>query len=420
MLTFNYRYRIYPDAIQTETLLEWLEICRGSYNYALREIKDWLGSRKSPINACSIVSEYVIKADCPFPNEVNQLNALPKAKKKFERLKQPPSQVLQQTIKQLHRAWKFFLERGFGFPRFKKVGQFKSLLFPQFNSNPLTGEQIKLPKLGSVLINQHRPLPEGFVVKQVRILRRADLWYAVVTVSSDVNVAQPLPHGHAIGVDVGLEKFLATSDGLKIKPPKFFKKLQSKLALLQRRLSRKTLGSKNYLLALNQVARLHHHIDCTRKNFHYHVAHWLCDQGGMIFVEDLDYRVCAKGMFGKQMLDAGFGQFRELLKYVCFKRGVYLALVDARGTSRECPNCKREWSNDLSIRWHCCDRCGYASDRDVASGEVIRHRGLEEISTQGLTGERKLPGAIELPGANSLGKWCNPFKRNNQECPIVS
>ncbi len=97
-----------------------------------------------------------------------------------------------------------------------------------------------------------------------------------------------------------------------------------------------------------------------------------------------------------------------------------MALVDARGTSRECPNCKREWRNDLSIRWHCCERCGYASDRDVASGEVIRDRGLEEISTQGLTGERKLPGAIELPGANSLGKWCNPFKRNNQECPIVS
>jgi putative transposase len=67
-----------------------------------------------------------------------------------------------------------YLSRGFGFPRFKKVGQFKSLLFPQFKENPVTDLHIKLPKLGAIPINLHRPIPSGFTVKQVRIIRKAD------------------------------------------------------------------------------------------------------------------------------------------------------------------------------------------------------------------------------------------------------
>jgi len=167
MLTFNYQYRIYPDRSQEKKLLEIMEVCRSAYNYALREIKDWCNSRKCSIDRCSLVSEYIIPADAKFPSELNQLNQLPKAKKEFPRLKadatdlevsskshahqvEVPSQVLQQTIKQLHRAWDFFRARGYGFPRFKKRGQFKSILFPQFKENPIIGWQINLPKIGKV------------------------------------------------------------------------------------------------------------------------------------------------------------------------------------------------------------------------------------------------------------------------------
>ena len=94
MLTFNYQYRIYPTTAQEGILIEWLDICRHAYNYGLREIKDWIGSRKSPIDRCSLISEYIIPADVKFPNEVNQLNALPKAKKEFPRLGEVPSQAI--------------------------------------------------------------------------------------------------------------------------------------------------------------------------------------------------------------------------------------------------------------------------------------------------------------------------------------
>ena len=386
MLTFNYQYRIYPDQSQEKRLIEIVEVCRSAYNFALRQIKDWCNSRKCLIDRCSLVSEYIIPADARFPSELSQLNQLPKAKKEFPNLKQVPSQVLQQTIKQLHRAWDFFRKRGYGFPRFKKFGQFKSILFPQFKENPITGEQIYLPKIGKVRINVHRPIPEGFQVKQIRVIRKADRWYVSVCIQLDVEVPDPPPHGHALGVDIGLEKFLATSDGVLVKPPKFFKKMQSKLSLLQRRLSRKQKRSKNYEKQRIKVARMHHKISNTRKDFHYKQAHALCDQGNMLFMEDLDYRITAKGMLGKEMLDGGFGQFRTITQQVCWKRGKYFSVVDARGSSQTCPNCGVHVKKDLSVRVHKCPECNYEADRDVAAAQVLKNRGIEKISTAGLVG----------------------------------
>ncbi len=364
MLTLTHSYRIYPDVIQEQTLIEWMEICREAFNYALREIKDWCDSRKCLVDRCSLEKEYILSADLKFPSEVYQLNNLPKAKKEFPRLSEVPSQVLQQAVKQLHRGWEYFQERGFGFPRFKKYGQFKSLLFPQFKENPVTNLHIKLPKIGAIPINLHRPIPNGFVLKQVRIIRKADRWYACVNIQCDVSISDPTPHGHPIGVDIGLSKFLATSDGVFVKPPKFFKTLQSQLLakrarvfarqFLQRRLSRKQKRSKNYEKQRIKVARLHHQIDNTRSDFHFKQAHALCDAGDMVFLEDLDYARLAKGMFGKHMLDAAFGQFRTIVKYVCWKRGKFFGEIDARGTSQECPECGGEVKKDLSVRVHHC------------------------------------------------------------------
>jgi putative transposase len=419
MLTITHRYRIYPDTPQKQILIEWMDICRNAYNYALREIKDWCDSRKCLVDRCSLEKEYILSPELKFPGEIQQLNNLPKAKKEFTRLGEVPSQVLQQAIKQLHVGWKYFKERGFGFPRFKKFGQFKSLLFPQFKENPVTNLHIKLPKIGAIPINLHRPIPAGFVVKQVRILRKADRWYASISLQCDVSVPDPLPHGHPIGVDIGLEKFLATSDGVLVKPPKFFKQLQSKLKLLQCRLSRKKKGSNNYEKQRLKVARLHHQIDNTRKDFHYKQAHALCDAGDMVFMEDLDYRTSAKGMFGKHMLDAAFGQFRSIVKYVCWKRGKFFSEVDARGTSQLCPECGGEVKKDLSVRVHDCPHCGYKTDRDVAAGQNIRNRGIKLISTVGQTG-KETACADDLPGTSvsSSRQVSKPRKRTTRKSAV--
>ena len=136
----------------------------------------------------------------------------------------------------------------------------------------------------------------------------------------------------------------------------------------------------------------------------------------MVFFEDLDYRILAKGMLGKSMLDAGFGQFRNIVKYECLKRDKFFCEVNARGTSQECPECAAEVKKDLSVRVHLCPNCNYTTDRDVASGQVIRNRGITLISTGGQSGTETVC-AVDLPGSEvtqvrQLGS--NP-KGNNQK-----
>jgi putative transposase len=90
------------------------------------------------------------------------------------------------------------MERGFGFPRFKKTGQYRSFVFPAVQIQSLDGFQIKLPKIGAMPINLHRPIPEGFVVKQVRVISKASGWYAQLILQSDVSVPDVMPHGNSL------------------------------------------------------------------------------------------------------------------------------------------------------------------------------------------------------------------------------
>lgn len=380
MLTLTYRYRIYPDLQQQLQMIAWLESCRKVYNYALRERKDWINSRKCSVNACSLQSEYIIPADTPYPDYYRQKKALTEAKKTNPGLKAVHSQVLQDVIGRVDAAFAAMKQRGHGFPRFKKFGQFKSFLFPQINNDTIAGNEIKLPKIGKVTINLHRPIPEGFKLKTARIIRKASGWYIAIAVQMDVSIPDSVPHGHALGIDVGLEYFLSTSDGEQVKRPRFFNQLQRKLELLQRRLRNKQKGSSNRRKLNQKIGRLHEQIADCRRDFHFKLVHHLCDTAEMIFVEALDFRIMAKGMLGKHTLDGGLGQFvNQILPWVCWKREVYYGKVDPNGTSQECPDCGTVVKKDLSVRVHHCSECGSTKPRDVASGQVIRNRGISAV-----------------------------------------
>ncbi|KPQ33327.1 MAG: transposase, partial [Phormidesmis priestleyi Ana] len=309
MFTMNYQYRIYPSIEQETRMDSWLEMLRGVFNYALRERKDWIQSRKCAINACSLSGEYIVAADTPYPDYYKQQNALTAAKKALPQLKDIQSQVIQEPLRRVDAAFVARKERGHGFPRFKKFGQYRSFLFPQFKENPVVGSQIKLPKLGLMSIVLHRPIPDGFAVKTVRIIRKPSGWYATLCIQADVSIPDVAPHGRSLGIDVGLEYFLSTSDGLQVERPRFFGKLQRKLELLQRRLKNKQPRSNNLAKLRKKIGRVHEQIAAARLDWQFKLAHRLCDNAQSIFVEDLDFRIMAKGFLGKHTLDAGLGQF---------------------------------------------------------------------------------------------------------------
>ncbi|MBV8884309.1 MAG: transposase [Chroococcidiopsidaceae cyanobacterium CP_BM_RX_35] len=400
MLTLNHTYRIYPTLDQQAQMLEWLETCRRLYNRCLRDLKDWISSRKCSIDFCSLDREYILSPDIPFPNYLEQKRQLTQWKKTNQYLKKVYSQVTQDVVKRMHNTWETFKQRGYGFPRFKKFGQYRSLYYPQFKANPITGCHIKLPMIGNIPINQHRPIPDGFKVKGVRVVSRArnTQWYVVVTIQCDVSTPDTKPFGRAIGIDIGLENFLTTSDNFTVEPARFFRDLQSRLRVLQRRASRKQKRSKNREKSQVKVARLHHEISNIRKNFHASVAHQLCDQADTIFVEDIDFRVSSKGFLGKHMLDGAFGQFRTLLQWVCWKRGKYFGEVDHKFTSQICPSCgSHTGKKELSNREHHCPECGYQTTRDHAAAQVIKLRGESNIVPMD-GGEGKLSADCVLTG----------------------
>lgn len=394
MFYLTYEFKLKPSVNQVSLFENWLEQCRRIYNYALAERKAWYQSRSCQINACSLHSEYIIPADAPRPTYASQCKSLTVAKETIPALKEVQSQVLQQTLKRLEQAFVSMWEKNLGFPRFKKPGRMKSFVFPQLGKAPLKNGAINLtavcgknqsphiylPKIGWVRFRQSREVPDDANVKQARIVKRASGWYVMLTLQWDVAVPQSIPGGEPVGVDVGLLNFIATSNGLTLPRPKFFVDLQRKLRLLQQTVSRKKIGSKNWHKAQQKVAKLHEHIRNTRKNYHWQVAHSLCNQAGMIFVEDLNCKALAGGMLAKHCLDAAWGQFFNIIKQCCFKRGVFFLEVDSRKTSQICPNCGVETGKkDLSERVHQCNSCGYQSDRDVAAAQVVLNRGLAAV-----------------------------------------
>jgi len=101
----------------------------------------------------------------------------------------------------------------------------------------------------------------------------------------------------------------------------------------------------------------------------------------MIFVEDINFISWSKGLFCKQSLDMGLGNFFTILEYVCSQTDTYFAKVDKNYTSQICPNCNTNTGKkELSERVHHCNECGFECDRDIAASMVIRDRGLNLIA----------------------------------------
>ncbi len=328
MLTLSYEFKLKPTQEQVQEIEHILAVCRQVWNHALRSRKDWIKSRKSPVNACSLVSEYIMSPNKPYPNYAKQCKALTEAKQDFPELRTVNAQVLQQVLRRLETAFLDMQRKQMGFPRFKNRYRMRSFVFPQMLKNCLDRNKIKLP----------------------------------------------------LGIDLNLANFLATSNGEIIARPRFLSLLSRKIKLLQRRLKHKKKNSNNRRKLSQKIARLHQRVSEIRKDWHYKLAHHLCDSAGMIFAEDINFKAWAKGMLRKHTLDAGFGQFLSILQWVAWRKGVFFAKVNKDYTSQQCPECgTHTGKKELDERVHSCPVCGYTCNRDVAAAQVVRNRGVSAV-----------------------------------------
>ncbi|NEN94198.1 MAG: transposase [Moorea sp. SIO3I7] len=393
-MILTYCYRIKPSPEQIVTMERWLELLRRHWNYALGQRLDWLRRTRCPIDRCSVSYEPI--GEIPeLVNYYTQQAALKETKRLFPEYKKIYAETQQVNLQRLNKAWDKWLKpdangkRG-GRPRFKKPGKLRSFVFPRINS-PKAGAHLvdgvlKLSRIGSIPVVMHRPLPVseacpkgvGFTLKQCTVVKKADGWYCCISMKDDT-VPEILPVDSiksAVGIDVGLEKFLVTSDGEAVPIPQFYRKAQGKLAEAQKVMSRRVKGSKNWKKAKHKVALMHLHLTRCRKEFHYQVAHWLCSKYDLIAHENLNIKGLARTRLAKSVNDAAWGAFLEILQTVAVKRGLLVQEVNPRGTSIECFNCGSRVEKSLSDRVHCCPSCNVKVDRDWNSGINILNRGL--------------------------------------------
>ncbi|AFZ54665.1 transposase [Cyanobacterium aponinum UTEX 3221] len=381
MLNLSYEYKLKPSKFQIEQIEHTLDVCRSIWNFALLERIDWMRSRKSPVNACSIQQEYILSPETKYPNYNEQAKSLTLARKQNKKIADVNAQVEQQVLRTLERAFADREKKNLGFPRFKNLNRMRSFVFPQMLKNCIKGNQIKLPQLGWVKFRQSRPIPDGFLVKQARIVRKATGYFVILSLQSDVDIPQPIPHGHPKGLDIGFICAVVTSDNESIPRPRFLNKYLRELKRLQRMLKKKQKGSCGWKKLQKRIARLHFKTTSHRKDYHFKLSHHLVKDAGMIFVEDINFRMWQRSFLSKSSADFGFGQFIDILEWVCFRTDTYLCKVDHRYTSQGCPECgARTGKKDLKERVHQCPECGYITGRDHASALVIRNRGLDLVA----------------------------------------
>jgi len=190
----------------------------------------------------------------------------------------------------------------------------------------------------------------------------------------DISLVEPKT---AIGVDVGLKSLVALSTGDTIQYPRYYVQTQQKLAVAQRNLSRKKMGSANRRKAKAKVAKISNDIQNHRDEFLHQVSNKLLDSADLIVFENLNiYGMLKNHHLAKHIQDHAWGKLIQFTQSKAAKAGKIVELVDARYTSQKCSQCGIIVPKTLAERVHLCPNCGLEMDRDINASLNILTLGL--------------------------------------------
>lgn len=353
----TYKYRIYPNSGQRDAIDQHLVAACRLYNAALEH-------RISTYKACG--------RQISFYDQAAELKDI-RSDGTCGVINQSACQAVLRKVDKTFKAFFSRMRRGQkgGFPRFKPSKRYRSIEFPTYgNGCKLKGSKVYLQGIGDVNVRLHRPV-EG-KIKTVTITRKNGKYY--VCFCCDVPTNIPLiGRGNSVGIDMGLESFLITSDGEFVDNPRYLKQAQRKLRVLQRAVSRKKKGSTCRKKAVTLLSKHHEHIHNQRMDFAHKLSTRIVDENTDIYIEDLNIKGLASGMLAKSVNDASWGMFFNFLSYKAENAGKRLIKVDPRGTSQRCHNCGNTVAKGLAVRKHVCTECGISCHRDLNSAlEILR------------------------------------------------
>ena len=385
MQTLCLKYRVFPSRGQVERqerkLSDTLETCRLVYN--------------------SLVNDRVFQYETArvAVSRYEQQKMFPKWSKDFPEVKAVHSQVLQNVAVRVDLAFRAFFQRVKegktpGFPRLKGPGRYDSITYPQ--SGFKVGESsvwLSLQgKQTQVKARLHRPVVGK--VKTCCVHRIGSKWFVCFSVEQEDSPLPPSPD--SVGLDAGLNSFLALSDGTFIDNPRFFRKDEKALAKAGRRQAKTEKRSPSRKRANKVLARIHERIRNRRHDFLHQKARRLVNRYGVIAVEKL----CVKGMMqnhclAKSVSDASWSVFRSVLTQKAESAAREVVAVNPAHTSQDCHACGYRARKKLSERWHFCPMCTASLDRDTNAAINILSLALRGTSHAGITACQGTP--VEAP-----------------------
>jgi putative transposase len=357
----TYKFRLLTRKGQRRRLCEALEHTRELYNAALQERIDCYrktgGSRGYVAQTLSLTELRADPAFAIFPASLQYW----------------PLRKLDQAFAAFFRRLKAGEKPGF--PRFKGADWFNSF---GLSKRPGDGWSIRDGRLYikgigriRIRIHMHRPMPSEPICCTVK--RDSKGW--VVCLACEVACEPLAATGADIGIDVGLSSLAALSTGETVPNPRPARRAQAELRRRQRALARCKLGSRNRRKAKSRVVRLYERIVNTRRTGLHTLAARIIRDHDLIAIEDLNVKGLARSRLARDVNDAGWATFAQLLSEKAERAGRTLVRVDCRHTSQTCPECGAIKPKDLKERVHSCP-CGCVLDRDVAAARVILHRAV--------------------------------------------
>lgn len=366
-----HNFRIYPNKQQSATLDLTLETCRRLWNTALED-------RKVNWELNGIVRSYE-----------DQAAILTSEKKIYPELCSVYSQVLQDVLKRLKKAFDNFFrrvkahEKERGYPRFKSKGRYNSITYPQ-SGFKLDGSRLTLAKIpGTIRTFVHRPVVGK--VKTCTLKRDGrGAWFVIfVTEQEDPVKIEPTI---AIGVDLGISHAVTTSEGQTFDYPRYYVQAEKKNRAAEKSLHRKKLGSRNRRKARVKLSCIGKRVTNLRDEFCHQVSRKLVDSADLIVFEDLQIQNMLKNHhLAKHISDVSWGKLIQFTVSKAARAGKTVELVDPRNTSQRCSDCGEIVLKELSERTHSCPNCGLQLDRDHNAARNILTLGLRGIACGELT-----------------------------------
>lgn len=364
--TLGYKFRIYPNKTQENLIKRTLGCVRFVFNYFLAMRRDeW----KANHNSLTYVKTSKILTDL-------------KKREKIAWLSEVDSMALQESLRNLDRAFQNFFAKRARYPRFKSKHSHNQSYRTrnQTNSIRIIGKRIKLPKIGLVKIKQSRNF-DGRILSATVSRTASGKYFVSLCVETDKTTLFRPNDGKQIGIDVGLKVFYSDSNGDTVENPRPLQKFQRKLRREQRRLSRKMSKSVNRERARVRVACIHEHIANIRRDFLHKLSTRLARENQMIVVEHLNIkRMMRNHKLAKSISDVSWSEFFRQLMYKTELHGGELLKVDTfYPSSQICSVCgyRNSLTKDLSVREWDCPACGTHHDRDVNAAKNILRKALE-------------------------------------------